>query len=254
MKRIALVGATGIDWWVTNKKKEYVISSTPPGYEILNYVPRHGTHSVESRTDVAYNAPFILEQVLRAQKDGVDAIVIDCVCDPVLDASREITTVPVVGARKATLHLALTLGTKFSIVTVEGKSLQKCWEHGIRIEALESFCASIRVIKIPVLDIPENPIATQKELLEMCRKIVNEDNADVIVLGCTGLSHEVEIDSIMEELGIPILDPFSVAIQTAVLMVEMGISHSKIAYPSPSRKEINEAPCLEGVFDDSLKE
>jgi len=254
MKRIALIGATGIDWWAGEKKKSFVELHTPKGYRIDNFTPQYGTHSVESLTDEAYNAPFILEQVAKASREWYDAIVIDCACDPILDAAREITTVPVVGPRNASLHFALTLGTRFSIITVQGQSLKRCMEAGVRKEGLEPFCASIRFLTMPVLDIAERPEAAQKELMELCKRAVNEDGADVIILGCTGLSHEVNLNPIMNEVGVPVLDPFVVAIRTAQVLVESGLSHSKVTYPTPPRKGITEAPSIEGAFDDVLKE
>jgi allantoin racemase len=254
MKRIALIGATGIDWWTDEKKKSFVELQTPEGYRLDNFAPRYGTHSVESFVDEAYNAPFILEQVAKASRESYDAIIIDCACDPILDAAREITTVPVVGPRNASLHFALTLGTKFSIITVQGQSLKRCMEAGVRKEALEPFCASVRFFTMPVLEIAERPEAAQKELMELCRRAVNEDGADVIVLGCTGLSHEVNLKPIVKEVGVPVLDPFVIAVRTAQVLVESGLTHSKIAYPTPPKKEITETPSLEGAFDDILKE
>ncbi|MFW9800937.1 MAG: aspartate/glutamate racemase family protein [Candidatus Thorarchaeota archaeon] len=254
MKRIALIGATGIDWYQNPKKEEFVRAVTPSGFEIHNFTPRHGTHSVESNVDEAYNAPFILEQVMRANTEGFDAIVLDCAGDPIIEAAREISTVPVVGPRKSSLHLALTLGTRFSIITVQGSSLVRYMNGGVRKEGLEPFCVSVRYLAMPVLDISKRPSDAQRELLEVARLAVSEDKADVIVLGCTGLSHEVDLGPIMEELGVPILDPFVVAVRTAALLVESGLSHSKVAYPFPPKKAINEAPSLKGAFDEVLKD
>lgn len=254
MKRIALIGATGIDWWKDVKKKSFVEMHTPDGYEIHNFVPRHGTYSVESLVDEAYNAPFILEQVVKAGKERYDAVVIDCACDPVLEAAREISAVPVVGSRNAAFHVALTLGTRFGVVTVQGASLKRCIEHGIRKDGLISFCSGIKYLSMPVLDISKNQRIVQRELREMCKALITENNADVIILGCTGLSHEVDVKPISEELGVPIIDPFVVAIRFAQLLIESNLSHSKIAYPYPPRKRINEAPSLKGAFDDILKE
>jgi allantoin racemase len=253
MKRIALIGATGTDWWVDEKKRNFVKSHTPDGYEIVNYTPKFGTHSIESHVDEAYNAPFILEQILKAEKDGCDAIVIDCACDPVLDAAREACQIPVVAPRNSALHVALTLGRKFSIITVQGQSLLRCMEDGVRKEGLESFCTSVRHLAMPVLDIPKNPKDTQKELFRMCRKSIEEDGADVIVLGCTALSHEVDLQLIMRETGVPVLDPWVIAIRMAHMLVESGLTHSKVAYPNPPRKGITEIPDIAGAFDDVLK-
>ncbi|MHA2241466.1 MAG: aspartate/glutamate racemase family protein [Candidatus Thorarchaeota archaeon] len=254
MKRIALIGATGVDWWVDDKKREFVQKHTPADYEIVNYTPQYGTHSVESHVDEAYNAPFILEQIVKAEREGCDAIVIDCACDPVLDAARESCSVPVVAPRNAALHLALTLGTRFSIITVQGDSLLRCMKAGVRKEGLESFCASVRYLPMPVLDIAKKPKDAHQALLKMCKTVIEEDGADVIVLGCTALSHEVDLASIMKETGVPVIDPWVIAIRTAHMLVESKLSHSKVAYPNPPKKGITEAPCIKGAFDDILKE
>jgi allantoin racemase len=253
MTRLALIGATGIDWWTDPKKKSFVDLHTPPGCEVGNFTPKHGTHSVESITDEAYNAPFILEQVVKANQEGYDVILIDCACDPVLEAAREVSAVPVVGPRNTALHLALTLGTRFGVVTVQGQSLKRCIEHGIRKEGLESFSVGVNFLNMPVLDIAKKPEQAQKEILKESRDLIQK-GADVIVLGCTALSHEVDLKPIMVELQIPIIDPWVVAMKTAFMLVESGLSHSKIAYPFPPKKKINEAPSLEGAFDDILKE
>jgi len=151
------------------------------------------------------------------------------------------------------LHLALTLGTKFSIVTVQGQSLMRCMHQGVRMEGLERFLGSVRCLKIPVLDIANDPEEAQDELREESKKAIREDGADVIILGCTGLSHQVDIKSISQELGVPVLDPLIVAVNIAVAIVESGLTHSKVAYPSPPKKDIKEIPSLEGQFDKVLK-
>ncbi|MCK5238639.1 MAG: aspartate/glutamate racemase family protein [Candidatus Thorarchaeota archaeon] len=253
MRKIALIGVTGKDWWTDPDKREFVKKHTPEGYEMINYYARYGTHSVESNADEAYNAPFILEQIVKAEKDGVDAIIIDCACDPILDAAREVTTKPVIGVRQAALHLALSLGSKFSIITVQGQSLVRCMESGIRKEGLESFCASVRYFKMPVLELEGSPEKAQKELQEMAKQVI-DDGADVIVLGCTGLSHKIDLSEITRVTGVPIIDPFVVGIWTAVTLIESGLSHSKLAYPNPPKKPITEIPSLEGSLDDIVKE
>lgn len=252
--RLALIGATGIDWWTDPKKKAFVESHTPPKCVIDNFTPRYGTHSVESFVDEAYNAPFILEQVVIANREGYDVIVIDCACDPILEAAREVSKVPVIGPRNTALHLALTLGTRFGVVTVQGESLRRCIEHGVRKEGLEVFCAGIRYLDMPVLDISKKPAEAQRAIIKESKDLIQNGGANVIVLGCTALSHEVDLVPIMDELKVPVIDPWVVAIKTAFMLVEAGLSHSKIAYPSPPRKKITEDPSLKGAFDDVLKQ
>jgi len=253
MKRIALVGVTGIDWWKSEKKRRFIENLTPTGYEISNFYCNYGTHSVESHADEAYNAPFILEQIVAASVQGYDGIVIDCACDPILDAAREVSDIPVVGPMQVSLHLALTLGRKIGIVTVEGKSLAKCMESQVRQEGLDAFFAGIEAIDLPVLEISENSRRAENELMTRAHSLI-EKGADVIVLGCTGLSHEVDLDRIMKGTGVPVLDPLVVGLRMVVLLIESGLSHSKLAYPKPPKKPVVEAPSLKGSFDDILRE
>jgi len=111
-------------------------------------------------------------------------------------------------------------------------------EAGVRKEGLEAFCSGVRYLKMPVLDIPKDPEKTQEALSQLCKISIEEDGADVIVLGCTGLSHEIDLEPIMLNLGIPILDPWVVAVKTAFMLVESGLTHSKVAYPFPPKKKI----------------
>jgi allantoin racemase len=253
MKKIALIGATGIDWWTSDRKRQFVEDLTPSGYEIGNFYCNYGTHSLESHADEAYNAPFILEQIVAACLQGFDGIVLDCACDPILDAAREVCTIPVVGPMQTAMHLALTLGRKFAIVTVEGKSLAKCMESQVRREGLDSFFVGVDVIDLPVLEIAEKPTQAENELIACAHSLVEQD-ADVIILGCTGLSHEVDLQRVMDAVNIPILDPLVIGVKTIAMLIESGLSHSKLAYPKPPKKPISEAPSLKGSFDDILKE
>ncbi|MGQ4871639.1 MAG: aspartate/glutamate racemase family protein, partial [Candidatus Thorarchaeota archaeon] len=253
LRRIALIGATGLDWLKDPRKREFVDRTTPPGYEIVSYMPRYGTHSVESLVDEAYNAPYILEQVVRASRDGVDAVLIDCACDPALDAAREVTEIPVVGMLRSALHIALTLGRTFGVITLQGESLVRCFEHRVRAEGLAQFCRAIEFLKIPVLDIAKYPERAQSELLEACKSMVEKHRADVVVLGCTGLSHYMDLNELMRHTGVPVIDPYLAGLWTAVAYVEMGMAHSRVAYPAPPKKEITEPDVLAGSFDDILK-
>ncbi len=254
MKTIGLVGATGLDWMQNERKWQFVIDNTPKGFRIKSYIPRFGTHSIESRVDETYNAPFILEKIVEANRDKVDAIVIDCVCDPILDAACEISNVPVIGPLNASLHVALTLGNRFGVITVQGLSLIKCLEEKIRKYGLKAFLADIGYITMPVLEIADRPKEAQNEIIRIGSEMVESTGVEIIILGCTGLSHEVDIKKISEKLNLPVLDPFIVAVNYAAFLVNSNLTQSKIAYPIPPKKKITEPPSLKDIFNDVLRE
>src|SRR5271166_3784771 len=60
---------------------------------------------------------FVLEEGVRAQKEGYDAVVVYTMSDSGLQALRSRLDMPVIGAGLASLHFACMLGDKFSVVT-----------------------------------------------------------------------------------------------------------------------------------------
>lgn len=82
-------------------------------------------------------------------------------------------------------------------------------------------------------------------LAQQGRKAVEEDGAECILLGCAGFVDFV--DSLKEELGVPVLDGVMPAIKLAEAYVKMGVKTSKantFAYP-----ETKEIKGFDGILD-----
>lgn len=89
----------------------------------------HGPDSMESAYDEAIAAPYILQQVVSAETEGCDAVVIDCAADPALRAAREISELPVVSAGEASYHAAMMVAGKFSVITVLPTTANEISDH-----------------------------------------------------------------------------------------------------------------------------
>lgn len=193
-----------------------------------------GPTGLECAFEEAMAGPHILEQVALAGEEGYHAVMLDCAGDPVLAAARERSTIPVVAPGEAGMLFAMSLGERFSIITV---SPAVGWMHrNVRVYGFTDRMASIRGVKISLKDLIETEDRTEKILLETGRTMMEEDGAEVILLGCTGMSGYAP--ALTEALGIPVLDPAACALKIAVDLVEMGVSHSKLSYPFPPPREI----------------
>ena len=64
---------------------------------------------------------------------------------------------------------------------------------------------------------------------------MNEDGAEVLVLGCTGMTGMAE--RLSHELNVPVIDPIPTAVKLAEMLVGLGLSHSKLAFPVPPEKK-----------------
>jgi len=195
---------------------------------------KHGPVSIESSYDEALAAPHIIEEVKRAEKEGFDAVSIDCAMDTVVRASREAVNIPVTSAGEASYLLAMGLCTRFSVITVL-KSTAKTIGENIGKYGFGSRVASVRHADIPVLDL-KNERKAFTAILREAKRAIDEDGAEAIVLGCTGMS-SLAI-KLQKKLGIPVINAATASLKLAELYVSAGLIKSGIAYEKPSKKEI----------------
>ena len=186
----------------------------------------HGPDSMESAYDEAIAAPYILQQVVSAETEGCDAVVIDCAADPALRAAREISELPVVSAGEASYHAAMMVAGKFSVITVLPTTANEISDH-LRMYEFSSRVASVRSANVPVLALEDEQEA-EEHLYAAARKAIDEDGAQAIVLGCTGMM--AMRDSLEKRLGVPVIEPYLAAIQFAASLVRMKLRQSRLSY------------------------
>lgn len=174
---------------------------------------------IETYEDKALAAAGMMK-IMEQYGDDYDAFVVACHCDPNLDLLKEMTKKPVVGIGEASMKLATMIGHKFSVVSTASHSIPNK-EVLIRKYGLSEFLASIRVPKEEFAGCSD-----EKKFLEAARDAVNEDMAEVIVLGCAGLAG---LDKkLQDELGVPVLDGIICALIVAAGLVKYKVSTSKI--------------------------
>lgn len=195
----------------------------------------HGPDSMESAYDEAIAAPYILQQVVSAETEGCDAVVIDCAADPALRAAREISELPVVPAGEASYHAAMMVAGKFSVITVLPTTANEISDH-LKMYGFSSRVASVRSANVPVLALEDEQEA-EEHLYAAARKAIDEDGAQAIVLGCTGMM--AMRDSLEKRLGVPVIEPYLAAIQFAACLVRMKLRQSRLSYIKGGQKTYN---------------
>lgn len=204
-----------------------------PSTEIEVVRPLKGAETIESIYDNQMAAAFVLEEVRKAERDGVDGVVIPCMADTALMAARELVDIPVVGAGSACFATAVTLGDKFSIIApLPGGDM--VYRSMLRVYGLESHLASVRSIGIPVLEMRRDLKRLKQAILDQGKRAVEDDGADVIVPGCGGMWGLCQ--ELTEELGVPVIDPHVTVLKFAEMLIGQSLSHSKKAYPRPPEK------------------
>jgi allantoin racemase len=177
---------------------------------------------------------YITEAGLRAEEEGYDAVVMDTVSDSGMYALRSRLQIPVIGPGLVSYLVGILLGHRFSIITMWDKWTH-LYEKNLALYHLEQKCASIRAVNIP----PDvEALFTGKEeemfakLTAEAQKAIDEDGAGVILLGSTTM-HQAG-DYMSEHLPAPVVNPGPVAIKLTESIVQLGLTHSKVDFPSPS--------------------
>jgi allantoin racemase len=202
--------------------------------ELSVVCPSTGPISIESNYDAVIAASCMLPLVREANTKGYDAVIIACFSDPGIEAAKEISDILVVGIQEVSLHVAAMLGAKFTILTPLEKRIP-AKEYEVRRYKLEQALASVRPLGMTVAETDANPAKTKARILEVAKKAVEEDGAEVIVLGCAGMvGYAAEVE---RQLGIKVIDPSSVTLKICEGMVDAGLKHAKRAfYATPPAK------------------
>lgn len=174
---------------------------------------------IDTYSDTAAATPGMLEILSRHETD-YDGFIVACHCDPNLDLMKEATAKPMVGIGEASMKMATMLGHRFSVISTDQRSVPNK-EALIRSYHLQELLASVRS---PAADWAEK--SAEEQYLLTARAAVDEDLAEVVVLGCagmTGLDKQLEF-----ELGVPVLDGVVCALIIASGLVKYETSTSKI--------------------------
>ena len=220
---------------MTNHIRKTLEGIKRPETELVVTCPDKGPVAIESAYDETLAAFYSMDLVKKANKENYDAVIVACFSDPGLAAMKEISDILVVGIQEASLHVASMLGNKFTILTPMRKRIPSKYNDVWR-NKLSNNLASVRELGMTVTETDEKPDLAQKRIMEVAKQAVEEDGAEVIILGCAGMAGYAE--KAAKELKIVVIDPTLVAFKYAEAMVEAGIKQSKRAlYAHPSEKE-----------------
>lgn len=197
-------------------------ASLAPDTEITVVSPSDCPPSTESEQDELVSAPAIFAEALRAEGEGYDAVTIDCTLDPGLKAARRASKIPVVGAGEAALCLALLCGERFSVIMPIPESIGPMVSK-IRQMGLWERLASVRAINVHVLDL-DNYDQTLNAVAREAQRAIEEDGAEVIVLGCTVMGPIAS--ALAGQLGVPVIEPGTAALKIAEAFAAPGWSFS----------------------------
>jgi allantoin racemase len=195
-----------------------------PGTEVIAVNPTMGPPSIEGYYDEALATPGLLAEVAAGEREGCDAYVIACFGDPGLYAAREVARGPVIGIAEAAMHAASVLAPGFSVVTTLARTCGMAWHLAERY-GMKRFCRNVRATDVAVLDLDKPGSQARRIILDECRRALDEDGSDAIVLGCAGMAELCR--EIEDALGAPVIEGVTAAVKWSEALVALRLSTAK---------------------------
>lgn len=223
---------------MTRSIGEAARSAAREGTEIIELTPAVGAESVEGNFESYLAAAAVMDAV--STYDGpADAVILAGFGEHGKEGLMELLDVPVVDITEAAAHIAMLLGHRYSVVTTLDRAVPLIEDRLLSFGLLEH-CASVRSTGLGVLELEDADRAARAVILQT-RQAVEQDRAEVIVLGCGGMAGLDE--RLTQELGVPVVDGVTSAVVLAESLAALGVSTSKSrTYAPPRPKRISGWP------------
>lgn len=199
--------------------------------EVVAVTASRGPSSIESAVDSVIAGAEVVSMV-QANADH-DAYLIACFGDPGLDATRELTDVPVVGIGEAAYHAACLTSSRFAVITTLGRGVPEL-EDALRRQGIGHRCVAVVPLSLPVREQgAENPGSTAA-IIKAGRRAIDEYGAEALVLACGAMASVAR--GVADELGVPVCDGVAFGALLAYSLWRSNLRTSKVgtyAQPEP---------------------
>jgi allantoin racemase len=186
---------------------------------------------IQSAYDAAIEVPKILKCAIKAEKEGYQALIISCGGDPGVEPLREIVNIPIIPPGMAAQHVCSMLGRRFSILTTGIGSPRRAEIHE-RNGLLKM--VSIHPIGLSVSEVRIKQEEAFEAMVREGKRAVNEYGANSVTYGCMSMGFLMVDEKLTQEIGVPAVNPVKVSIKIAEMMIDLGLTHSKLAYRMPT--------------------
>lgn len=179
----------------------------------------------------AVTVPSLVQKAVWAEENGYDAVIQGDGFDPGVEVSRLAVRIPVIGLVRTNLHIAATLATRIGI-TVPLQSHVPYIRGIARSYGFDASITDIRALEVYGPDAPSRKDELRTNAINIMQSLVSETGAEVIIpFGGALIPSIVSVSEIEAEVSVPILTPIAIAIRFAETCVQLGLVHSRAAYP-----------------------
>jgi allantoin racemase len=212
-------------------------AAASPGTAVTGLTPAWGPESAEGWLDSHLSAAAVIDALRTYEGPVYDAVVLAGFGEHGREGVRELVDVPVVDITEAAAHLACLLGRRYGVVTTLERSRGQI-EDSLETAGVARNCAAVAGTGLGVLDLADGE--RTRAAFRAAAERVRAAGAEVLVLGCAGMTGlRRSVESVGEELGLPVVDGVAAAVRLAESLVALGLTTSRAgsyAVPLPKRR------------------
>ena len=218
---------------VTDRLVAAASAVAAPGTQILPLTAPRGLPYIASRAEAAIAAVVVLDMLAEHWRTA-DAAIIGAFGDPGLGGARELFPIPVVGLAEAAMLTACMLGRRFAIVSFT-EALGAWYRETVEHHGLLGRLAGIRLLTGSFASIGSVQEEKADALVELARRSIIEDEADVIVLAGAPLAGLAGL--VRDRIPVPVVDGAAAALKQAEALAALGVRKAEMGtYRRPGAK------------------
>ena len=172
---------------------------------------------IETQADVdGVVAPLLARAA--ALEDDASAFVIACFSDPGMAALREQSRKPVLGIAESAVLTAMTLGQRFGILSILPGSIPRHMRFLGAMGVMDRLAGDLPLnLGVAELQDDARTFARQQEV---GRALRDQHGADVLILGCAGMTAYRR--RLSQAIGLPVVEPCQAAAAMAIGRVALA--------------------------------
>lgn len=214
----------------TEQARRERVANELVGADVTVVAAEEGPPSVQNTAEEELAAAAVVRAVAR-RRDAFDGFLIGCFGDPGLHGAREVTDRPVVGPAAASFGVATRIADRFAPLTILDSTVPLT-RRLLRSNGVTEQATPVRVVDTSVSAIDHDSEALIEEMIAVGRRAVEADGAEALVPGCMSLSFMRASQEVSEAVGVPVVDPVTVGIESVATFARHGITQSRATYPA----------------------
>ena len=198
----------------------------------------------------ALDTQEVLENGLKAEADGYDAILLGNIFQPGLHELREALNIPVLGLADCAVQMACLMGPSFSIINVNPKFNRRIVE-GIRLQGLESRMMSVEMMTVERPGVFDEALSNTDirsriadQFTQTARHALDK-GAEVLIPAGGSLMAVLHETGVFQVEGAPVLNGIIALIKTGEMAVQMraltgSFTSKRLMYAPPRGKLLDD--------------